>query len=361
MRASAARKARSILKRALEAHDRGDRATAIEEMRRAVTQKPGYADLRCKLGILYLEAGSLELAETELLEALRINPNYVEARFQTGLLLLRQDRPEKAAEHFGAAAALQPHYPDLLLCQGVAELRSGRFEAARERIEEALSLHPGFHRARHFLALTLGCLGETAASEAEMQKAWNGDPLLWRAQADLAHLALQGGDEEKAKGLFRSLLEEHPELPEAHLGMALLRRDEAETARTHLKKAVALRPDFVPAVRELARLEIGEGEFAAAESALRPALEAEPAVADLHFLLGQALEGQGRRSEAIGSFERTLALDASHREGRLALGMALLRQGDAEKGRMEMGRALRSDPGHPLARAIADPGLLEEL
>lgn len=102
-------------RRALEAYERGDRDRAREEMRQAVAQNPEYADLRCKLGILYAESGETELAETELNEALRINPNYVEARLQAGLLCLRQDNAEQAIVHLDIAARLESQYPDVAL------------------------------------------------------------------------------------------------------------------------------------------------------------------------------------------------------------------------------------------------------
>src|SRR5690606_20953555 len=52
--------------RALEAYHRGDLESAIGELRAAVESQPGYADLRCKLGILYGEVGRLELAAEQL-------------------------------------------------------------------------------------------------------------------------------------------------------------------------------------------------------------------------------------------------------------------------------------------------------
>jgi len=351
------------LGRALEAYDRGDRATAITALRAAVEQKPTYADLRCKLGILYLETGVLDLAEQELSAALEINPNYVEARLQMGLLLLMSNRPEDAAEHLALAERLQPGYPDVVLFRGVAELRRGDIAQARDIIEAILERQPAFHRARYFLALTLATLGDGEASMAEMRRALEGDPSLTRARSDLAHMVLQRGEREYAHGLFRAVTERSPDFPDAHLGLGLvlMEKGKRSEARQHLQRAVQLQEGFVRALMALARLELLESNLPAAEDCLRQALARQPRYPDLHFMLGQCLEKQQKVEEAVKSYECALMGNPCYVDARLALGMLLLKGGDARRGRAEMGEVLQLDPTHPVAKAFADPHLLQEL
>jgi protein O-GlcNAc transferase len=94
---------------------------------------------------------------------------------------------------------------------------------------------------------------------------------------------------------------------------------------------------------------------------LRRAIAVAPDYPDLHFLLGRALEARRVSSEAIASYQEAVRLNSGYLEARVALGLALVRCGDAERARGELGAVLLIDPYHPLARAIADPALVSEL
>src|SRR5262249_1034569 len=65
---------------ALAREQAGDLAGAIQSLARAVAEQPGYADLRCRLAGLLLEAGRIEEARSHLRVALELNPRYLEAR-----------------------------------------------------------------------------------------------------------------------------------------------------------------------------------------------------------------------------------------------------------------------------------------
>jgi tetratricopeptide (TPR) repeat protein len=63
----------------------GQLARAVEEYRRAVELRPGFLDLRLRLGRLLLESGNPLGARDEFAEVLRLRPDWVEARVQLGM------------------------------------------------------------------------------------------------------------------------------------------------------------------------------------------------------------------------------------------------------------------------------------
>src|SRR5262249_1660362 len=65
---------------ALAKEQAGDLAGAIDALTAAVGRQPGYADLRCRLAGLLVEARRLDGAREQIRVALEINPRYLEAR-----------------------------------------------------------------------------------------------------------------------------------------------------------------------------------------------------------------------------------------------------------------------------------------
>ena len=70
------------LDEALVRQQAGNLEGAIQALARAVGERPGYADLRCRLAGLMLEAGRLEGARSHLRVALELNPRFEVARVQ---------------------------------------------------------------------------------------------------------------------------------------------------------------------------------------------------------------------------------------------------------------------------------------
>jgi tetratricopeptide (TPR) repeat protein len=79
--------------------------------RQAAQLKPGYADIRCKLGQMLLQLDNLNEAEAHLRTAIEINPNYAEAWAQLGIALKRQKKLGDAKQAFLKAYELDKHHP----------------------------------------------------------------------------------------------------------------------------------------------------------------------------------------------------------------------------------------------------------
>jgi tetratricopeptide (TPR) repeat protein len=93
-------------------------ADALESYRQAVALAPGYADLRCQLGMTHFALGQDAEAEQAFEKALEINPRFIEAWQNLGLV--RQRR----GNHFDAATCFER----------VLEIDGGNL-IARERLE----------------------------------------------------------------------------------------------------------------------------------------------------------------------------------------------------------------------------------
>ena len=81
---------------------------AIEEMQKAVTIAPTFADLRVRLGLLYRDAGDSLLARREFEAAIHVNPRYVKAYVLLGSTELALGRQAQAEAAWSKALEIDP-------------------------------------------------------------------------------------------------------------------------------------------------------------------------------------------------------------------------------------------------------------
>ncbi|MFI4933783.1 MAG: sulfotransferase [Caulobacterales bacterium] len=192
------------------------------------------------IAIKLREEGRFEDAIIELGLGLALDPNDARLMTEVGLCLLDLGRRREAARVLGVAIKLAPQSPDTNFAYGWAADRLGALDVAQAGFDRAVALSPN-----HVDALV---------------------------------------------GLS---------------GLAVRRRDWDE-AGSYAERALAIDPDQPDALTNLARIELGRGEFAAAEARLRrlkelPQLKAQ-ARADIHLMLGDALDGERRYSDAFRAY-----------------------------------------------------------
>ena len=80
----------------------------------------------------YRNYGLLSDAEEELRKALSLRPEYCDLRVQLAQVLFERSKLAESATHLDAVLQLRPHYDAALLLRGRIQQERGDFEAARE-------------------------------------------------------------------------------------------------------------------------------------------------------------------------------------------------------------------------------------
>jgi tetratricopeptide (TPR) repeat protein len=107
------------------------------------------------------------------------------------------------------------------------------------------------------------------------------------------------------------------------------------------------------------------GELARAEAAYRQLLAAEPANAELWFLLGTVCQPLGKATEAIGAYQRAVSLKPGLAQAQNSLGIALAQQGRSREAEECFAAAVRAQPDfahahNNLGNALKEQGRLDE-
>ena len=161
---------------------------------------------------------------------------------------------------------------------------------------------------------------------------------------------------------FRSVLTKNPESATAHsnLGGALLNKGSVDEAIIHLRRAVAIEPDYQFGHYNLgtALLQIGQTNEAVSE--LRTALKINPNDPKAYYTLGNALSKKGEHDEAAASYERAVTLQPDFPDAQCNLANLLLEKGEIDRALAHYRAALQLEPNNPAAHYNLAVGLVHK-
>lgn len=280
---------RATLSEAIELINAGERGKAESICRDAIERNPEDVNMIALLGATLLKSGQMADAEMFLWQTIQLAPSFAKPHEDLGYLLVEQGRPEEALPILRTATRLDPSLERAHLYTGKALALLGKGKEADVAFEKSFELNP---------------VSKTLAIAAEHQLA---------------------GRLEEAKALYGDVLRADAENVDAlrMMGTIAFTESRPADAERYLRQSVALAPDFVGAIIDLAQVLKDEGRFEEAISNFRRAIELEPGNVKAQFLLGSALAPSALTYEAIEAYQRALELRPSHVGAHLGLGHVL--------------------------------------
>lgn len=217
---------------------------AIELLEQATADAPRFPDLHHRLGLLRLRQRDTRGARASFEQAVRLAPGYAAPRLELALLEARDGRLGESLE----------------LLRRLAEGRAARgrdeFERGLERLAEA-----DWEGGGDALRRAFGVAGDDV------------DERLKEIAARIAD-----GRSGEALALARVVLAAHPQFPDAHLALALVRRDRGEwdDCAESCGRALEINPAFHQARVYLAEALFRRGQYVEADAQLSAVLAATP-------------------------------------------------------------------------------------
>ncbi|UPT75738.1 MAG: tetratricopeptide repeat protein [Elusimicrobiota bacterium] len=327
----------------------------LAELDRAARLDPGCAWIHAWRGEALRLAGRLEESVRALDRALALDPSCAVALAWRGCARLQLGRPgaiEDFSAYIDSEDALaarsrykirnfQPAYALSFALRAIAKARLGRADGVFEDMERAASLQPrhGWREGER-----LGLSPETLAGDLERlarRPASRARALAW-----LGEYRLASGAWKEALALLDRALAADPSWgwARAWRAEALIRLGRAADGESEAARAIRLSPRFARAHgwRGAARRALGELDGAVADLRRCAALDGTSAWA--HAWLGEALLRLGRARPALAALDRAVALDSRSADSRTWRGRALCSLARCEEARAEFDEALRLEP-----------------
>jgi tetratricopeptide (TPR) repeat protein len=270
-----------------------DRLEEAEALARQAAAAPAQAaDALHILGTAQRRAGRLEAAEATLRQAIARDASAAAFHNELGNVLQDRGRLSEAIVAYRRALRLHPGFAEAWNDLGTARYAKGELETAVECYRRALRL-----RADHVVAYAnLGAVYRKLGLLSDARRALQNE--LWHRLRHGAHALWRRN---RAPDLASAL--QLTQLAEAQLRVGN-GRHAAEISR----RAVALDPGNLPALRVLGAALLRQGRSEEALTTLRRPGQAPPRDAGLQLQLARTLAALNRREEAIAAYEESCRL-----------------------------------------------------
>jgi len=126
----------------LIAHKKGDVDFAIEQIKKAIEVNPKYFEAYANLASVYKSVNQPGEAINCFEQALTINPESAEMHYELALTLKHVERNEAAISHYQAAIEIRPAYFEALINLGNIYREITKFEEAEQCYRDALAIQP---------------------------------------------------------------------------------------------------------------------------------------------------------------------------------------------------------------------------
>lgn len=304
------------------AFGKADLPKARDTSQQLLKRAPEHVPTLVLAGAIELQAGQNVAAETYLRKAVALAPQNIAARRMLVRTYLGSQQPAKALEviqpFLEADAQLDPQ---LQLLIGEVFLANGDLKRATQYYSAAGASGPQAPLAQTRLGIIALASGDPDAGIRELEAATSldGAPI----QADMALIVgyVRKNDLDKALEAARAFVTKNPKNPLAQqvLGAVYAARKNTTAARDAYASAVELSPTYLPAVANLARLDLQEGKPADARKRFELLVKKEPNNERALLGLAEVLVRTGAPAEEVGAIlQRAIAANPQGANARLA-------------------------------------------
>jgi len=298
----------ALVLRADIAMRRAEPASAIADLRTALSDQPDSVPLAMGLARAYVQSGQADLAEQVLRSMVQANPRDVQARFALAQYLIETGRASQAQPVLEQLVAEQPGNVVALAGLASVQLTAGDYKAALRTASIVQALEPKSGRGYQLQGTALQSDRNLSDARIAFQRAADLDPRSAEPIVLLAQLDLIEKQPEKA---LARLNQAENSLPKSPLimgarGDVLTSMGRHKEAIENYRAAIVALPTWPQLYRALAGAYENIDDPKGALEVLREGFDATRASAAIGLPLALSYERAGRVDDAIATYERLL-------------------------------------------------------
>lgn len=327
-------------------------AVCVPSAGQTVPSKQQQIEQHTRLAQQYLEEKRPDLALPELQQLVALDPDNVDARGNLGVLLFFRHDYKDAVPQLRTAVKLQPALWKLQALLGLGEGSLGQTAASQADLEAALP-HLSGDKIQRQVGEAL--INEYTAKEELEKAAVVISTLLAEQPADpsLLYLSYRIYSDLAGKSMLTLALVA-PESAEMHqvMGRELARQNDNAAAIANYRAAINLNPRLPGVHSELGDLLFHSDDpklQAQAEAEFKAALEVNPGDEHAELTLGMVEAQQGKMNAAYADFSRAMQLNPDDGDACTEVAKILIAMNQPAKAQQMFERAIQIDPTNDVA------------
>lgn len=267
------------------------------------------------------------------------------AQYELGLSYFREQRMPETLDTLFDLFRRQPDYAGVRKAYGTALFMAGKYSEAVPLLRRLLDGSEDTE-VRRMLGQAYFHTGDYANAVAALQgRSWDDVP----TQYMLATALVRGGQEEAAEQAFSTLLREHSDSAELQtlLGQASAQQRDYAAAIEYYQKALTLDASVPEAHLGIALVKMRNGELKGSEAELRTELRLHPGDLRAKYYLAYVLGMSQKHSEAEMLLRAIIAKQSDFPEAHATLGAQLLAQNRPAEALEQLLVAYKLTPSQP--------------
>jgi len=294
------------------------------------------------LGNTYDAVGDEDTAMEILEAAVEINPSLAEARMNLGNIYLKKERVADAIFEYQAALKINPGDAKAHINLGNAYNERGWLADAINEYTAAIKLDHSIVDGYKNLALIYTKQDKYHSALAQLKQAVAIEPTDAALYSRLGDVYMRMGDYDKAVSYHG-------------LGLCYEKLGRPDEQIEAYKRALAINPNMVGALVNLANAYVSGQEYDLAIEYYRKALSLKPSDAMIHYNFGIAYVNKGDFEEAVRLYEKAVKIepDMGDAHNGLAYGYYRLGKPDLALKHLNRARELGIEVDESLAQALA--------
>ena len=331
---------------------------SLDELKALVADEPNDMLAQMRLGQAYDEQHAFSEAAAAYQAVVKLNPQFLPALLKLAELYAGPlNSSSKALEYAKRARDIASSNPQVLALLGRVAGQTGNFSWAYGLLEQSVRNLPDDPQVIHdfgWAAFGVGKIEEARKQMSRVKEIAPASPEAADATSFLAMMDLEQAPEQPGEGSkqLEHILSANPSYLPAQLAHAAVERAHGDlnSAATIYQQILDRLPDFVPAQKRLAALDVQEGRnLPQAYELATKARKSLPHDAELLRLLAEISYGRKEYSRVIELLKETAEkepLDAKHL---YLLGMSSLETNDSVEARKALDQALATGLKDPMA------------
>lgn len=209
-----------------------------------------------------------------------------------------------------AAESTPQHKADIYTSLGTAYLENGHPREAVRELQAAIAADNGYPQAYNVMGLAYQQLNQPELARRTFRQALSLAPKNPEILNNYGAFLIGNGDYSEAVRILKKAAADPlygtPQFAWTNLARAYLGLKQPQAARQAIAQALALLPNYAPALQLLAEMEYQDGKLPDAFSHLQVVLAQQPNSADALVLAGRIAAQQGQVGEARAFWKRSV-------------------------------------------------------